>query len=262
MEYVVSPGEGVFYGPKIDLHMTDVLGRSWQLGTIQLDYQMPLQFGLTYMGSDNREHAPVVIHRALLGSLERFLGILIEHYGGEFPFWLAPVQVRVLPVGESHREATAALGERLASAGYRVEVDERDETLGKRIREAELEKVPFVIVYGDRESDDALAVRERGGGQATLSLDELLDRFRALRLDSGDSSRPDALPSRGIRATACTDLLLLGLPLCKQERTQLPHLTSATRRGSTEPIGRGTKPLLAAVFVVYEEGIESLVESL
>jgi threonyl-tRNA synthetase len=180
MEYVVSPGEGVFYGPKIDLHMTDVLGRSWQMGTIQLDYQMPLQFGLTYMGADNREHAPVVIHRALLGSLERFLGILIEHYGGEFPFWLAPVQVRVLPVGEAHREAAGGLRARLEEAGYRVELDERDETLGKRIRESELEKVPFVVVYGDRESDDALAVRERGEGQSTLSLAELLERFAAL----------------------------------------------------------------------------------
>ena len=109
MEYVVSPGEGVFYGPKIDLHMTDVLGRSWQMGTIQLDYQMPMRFGLTYMGPDNREHSPVVIHRALLGSLERFIGILVEHYGGDFPFWLAPVQARVVPVGEAHREAARAL---------------------------------------------------------------------------------------------------------------------------------------------------------
>jgi threonyl-tRNA synthetase len=180
MEYVVSPGEGVFYGPKIDLHMTDVLGRSWQMGTIQLDYQMPAQFGLTYMGPDNREHTPVVIHRALLGSLERFLGILIEHYGGEFPFWLAPVQVRVLPVAEAHRADAAALRERLDAEGIRVELDERDETLGKRIRDAELEKVPFVVVYGDRESDAALAVRERGAGQSTVSLDELLGRFRAL----------------------------------------------------------------------------------
>ena len=117
MEYVVSPGEGVFYGPKIDLHMTDVLGRSWQMGTIQLDYQMPVQFGLTYMGPDNREHHPIVIHRALLGSLERFLGILIEHHGGDFPFWLAPVQARVLPVGETHRDAARALRERLAARG-------------------------------------------------------------------------------------------------------------------------------------------------
>ena len=108
MEYVVSPGEGTFYGPKIDLHMTDVLGRPWQMGTIQLDYQMPMQFGLTYMGADNREHHPVVIHRALLGSLERFMGILIEHYAGAFPFWLAPVQIRVIPVGEDHRAAAPA----------------------------------------------------------------------------------------------------------------------------------------------------------
>jgi threonyl-tRNA synthetase len=180
MEYVVSPGEGTFYGPKIDLHMTDVLGRSWQMGTIQLDYQMPMRFGLSYMGPDNREHTPVVIHRALLGSLERFLGILVEHYGGEFPFWLAPVQLRVVPVGEGHREAARALRGRVAAEGYRAEVDERDETLGKRIREAELEKIPFVVVYGDRESDAALAVRERGGGQSTRSLDELLATFASL----------------------------------------------------------------------------------
>jgi threonyl-tRNA synthetase len=180
LEYAISAGEGTFYGPKIDLHMRDVLGRSWQMGTIQLDYQMPVQFGLTYMGADNREHSPVVIHRALLGSLERFLGILIEHYGGDFPFWLAPVQARVLPVGESHQGDARALVARLASEGFRADVDERDETLGKRIREAELEKIPFVVVYGDRESEKALAVRERGGQQSTRSLDELLLRFREL----------------------------------------------------------------------------------
>ncbi len=184
MEYVTSPGEGTFYGPKIDLHMTDVLGRSWQMGTIQLDYQMPAQFGLTYMGPDNREHSPVVIHRALLGSLERFLGILIEHYAGDFPFWLAPVQARVLPVGEAHRASARSLRERLGSEGYRADVDERDETLGKRIRDAELEKIPFVVVYGDRETADALAVREHGGEQATLSLAELLERFGRLSADA------------------------------------------------------------------------------
>jgi threonyl-tRNA synthetase len=171
MNYVISPGEGVFYGPKIDLHMTDSLGRSWQMGTIQLDYQMPVQFGLTYFGADNAEHAPVVIHRALLGSLERFIGILIEHYAGAFPVWLAPVQVRFIPVGEDHREAVHALAERLGDV--RLEVDERDETVGRRIRDAELEKVPYVVVYGDKESDEALAVRKRGGEQSTLSLEEL-----------------------------------------------------------------------------------------
>ena len=178
IEYTVNEGDGAFYGPKIDLHMLDVLGRSWQMGTIQLDSQMPARFGLTYMGVDNTEHTPYVVHRALLGSLERFLGILVEHHAGAFPFWLAPVQARVIPVGEGHREAAHSLRERLGD--YRVDVDERDDTLGKRIRDAELEKVPFTIVYGDRESDDALAVRERGGEQSTASLDELLARFAGL----------------------------------------------------------------------------------
>ena len=173
IEYTVNEGDGAFYGPKIDLHMTDVLGRSWQMGTIQLDSQMPARFGLTYMGADNEEHTPYVIHRALFGSLERFIGILIEHYAGAFPFWLAPVQVRIIPVGEDHRPAANDLAEKLA--GFRVEVDERDETVGKRIRDAEVEKIPFVIVFGDKESEESLAVRERGGEQSTKSLDE----FRA-----------------------------------------------------------------------------------
>ena len=171
ISYFVGEGEGSFYGPKIDLHMNDVLGRSWQLGTIQLDAQMPARFGLTYMGADNKEHAVFVIHRAFFGSFERFIGILIEHYAGAFPFWLAPVQVRVIPVGEDHRPAAHELEEKLE--GYRVDVDERDETVGKRIRDAEVEKVPYVIVYGDKESDEALAVRQRGGEQSTLSLDAL-----------------------------------------------------------------------------------------
>ena len=187
LAYELNEGDGAFYGPKIDLHMTDVLGRSWQMGTIQLDSQMPARFGLSYMGSDNREHTPYVVHRALLGALERFAGILIEHVGGEFPFWLAPVQARVLPVGESHRGAARTLQARLVGEGYRADVDERDETVGKRIRDAELEKIPFVLVYGDRESDVALAVRERGAGQSTLSLDELLGRFRELAAEADPS---------------------------------------------------------------------------
>jgi threonyl-tRNA synthetase len=179
IEYVIGEGEGTFYAPKIDLHMRDTLGRSWQMGTIQADAQMPKRFGLTYMGPDNVEHTPVVIHRALLGSLERFIGIVVEHYGGAFPFWLAPVQVRLVPVGEGHREAVHELEARLEDAGFRVDVDERDDTLGKRIRDAELEKIPYTIVYGDRESHDSLAVRERGGEQSTTSLPELLERLEA-----------------------------------------------------------------------------------
>jgi threonyl-tRNA synthetase len=168
--YEVGAGEGSFYGPKIDLHVADALGRSWQLGTIQLDRQMPARFGLTYVGPDNSEHPVFVIHRALYGSFERFIAILIEHYAGAFPFWLAPVQIRILPVGEDHREAAQALAAKLAD--YRVEVDDSDDTVGKRIRNAELEKLPYVIVYGDKESDDSLAVREHGGNQRTVSLSE------------------------------------------------------------------------------------------
>ena len=180
MDYVIAQGEGTFYGPKIDLHMSDSLGRSWQMGTIQLDYQMPVRFGLTYVGPDNTEHHPVVIHRALLGSLERFVGILTEHYGGAFPYWLSPVQVRVVPVGEDHREAAAALVERLEAAGVRAELDDSDETVGKRIRNAEVEKIPFTIVYGDRESEESLAIRERGGEQFQASLDEFLGKLATL----------------------------------------------------------------------------------
>jgi threonyl-tRNA synthetase len=180
IEFEEMPGEGAFYGPKIDIHMEDSLGRSWQLGTVQLDFQMPQRFGLTYQAPDNEQKAPAMIHRALFGSMERFIGILIEHYGGEFPFWLAPVQLLVLPVGIDHREAAEGLAGRLREAGYRIEVDDRDDTVGKRIREAELEKIPYVIVYGDRESDDSLAIRERHGVQSTKSLDELLKDLATL----------------------------------------------------------------------------------
>jgi threonyl-tRNA synthetase len=178
--YQVMEGEGAFYGPKIDFFMNDAMGRPWQIGTIQLDGQQPARLGCAYVGPDNREHTPYVIHRALFGSLERFIGILIEFYGGAFPFWLSPVQVRVIPVGESHREAAARIRARLADAGFRADVDERDETVGKRIRDAEVEKIPRVIVYGERESDESLAVRERGGGQSTKGLKELIEELATL----------------------------------------------------------------------------------
>ncbi|MDQ3822593.1 MAG: threonine--tRNA ligase [Actinomycetota bacterium] len=178
--YRVMEGEGAFYGPKIDLFMDDAIGRPWQMGTIQLDGQQPARLGCAYVGPDNREHTPYVIHRALFGSLERFIGILIEHYGGAFPFWLAPVQVRVIPVGESHRGRAAVLAERLEDAGFRVDLDVRDETVGKRIRDAEVEKIPRVIVFGDRESDESLAVRERGGNQRSLALPELIEELATL----------------------------------------------------------------------------------
>jgi threonyl-tRNA synthetase len=169
--------------------MTDALGRSWQMGTIQLDAQMPQRFGLTYMGADNHEHSPYVVHRALFGSLERFVGILIEHYAGAFPFWLAPVQIRVIPVGEGHRDAAAALAFELAP--YRVEVDDSDETVGKRIRNAEVDKIPFVVVFGDKESNESLAIREHGGGRSTLSLAEFRARLSALAQHAERDATPE-----------------------------------------------------------------------
>jgi threonyl-tRNA synthetase len=146
------------------------------MGTIQLDSQMPARFGLKYVGADNAEHDLYVVHRALYGSFERFIGILIEHFAGAFPVWLAPVQVRIIPVGLDHREAAAALADKLGD--FRVEVDDSDETVGKRIRNAEVEKIPYVVVWGDKESEDSIAVREHGGEQSTKSLDELLAELR------------------------------------------------------------------------------------
>jgi threonyl-tRNA synthetase len=178
LPYKVAEGGGAFYGPKIDFFMDDAAGRPWQMGTIQLDSQQPKRLGCTYMGADNAEHTPYLIHRALFGSLERFIGILIEHYGGAFPFWLAPVQIRIIPVGEGHGAAAHELAGKLGE--FRVEVDDRDETVGKRIRDAELEKIPVTIVFGDKESDESLAVRERGGEQSTKSLDELRSHLATL----------------------------------------------------------------------------------
>jgi threonyl-tRNA synthetase len=179
IDYHLNEGDGAFYGPKIDLHMKDVLGRSWQMGTIQLDAQMPRRFGLAYAGEDNREHTPYVIHRALLGSLERFMGILIEHFAGDFPPWLAPEQVRVLPVADTHRADAESLADDLRVHGFRAWVDERDETLGRRIRDAELFKIPYVVVWGERESLESLALRRRGGEQVTVSWEALLSELQS-----------------------------------------------------------------------------------
>jgi threonyl-tRNA synthetase len=148
------------------------------MGTVQLDSQQPARLGCRFAGADNQEHVPYVIHRALFGSFERFIGILIEHYGGAFPFWLAPVQIRILPVAADHLAAANELAVRMND--YRVEVDASEETLGKRIRNAEVEKVPFVIVYGDKESDASLAVRRRGGDQSNLALDEFVRELATL----------------------------------------------------------------------------------
>jgi threonyl-tRNA synthetase len=180
-EYTVAEGEGAFYAPKIDLHMTDSLGRSWQLGTVQLDYNMPERFGLTYTGADNAEHMPVLIHRALFGSFERFIGILLEHYAGEFPLWLAPVQAIVLPIADRHEDYAREVQQALTAAGLRVDVDDRTESVGRKIREAELRKVPYMLVVGDREAEQrAVALRRhREGDLGTLPLDDVIDRLTA-----------------------------------------------------------------------------------
>jgi threonyl-tRNA synthetase len=164
LEYELNPGDGSFYGPKIDLHMTDSIGRSWQLGTIQLDYMMPERFGLTYTGADNAEHTPVMIHRALFGSFERLIGILIEHFAGNFPLWLAPVQGIVLPISDRHAAYADEAAEELRAAGLRVVVDDRTESMGRKVRDAELRKVPYILVAGDREAEaHELSVRRHGG---------------------------------------------------------------------------------------------------
>jgi threonyl-tRNA synthetase len=164
-DYEVSPGEGTFYGPKIDFHVTDALRRSWQLGTCQLDFQMPERFELAYQGEDNAEHRPVMIHRALLGSMERFAGILIEHHGGRFPAWLAPTQAAILPVSDPHVGYARAVAARLDAAGVRNRVDERAESVGRKIRDAELAKFPLMLVLGEREeADGTVSVRSHADG--------------------------------------------------------------------------------------------------
>jgi threonyl-tRNA synthetase len=189
IEYKVSPGEGAFYGPKIDIHIRDSLGRPWQGPTIQLDYQMPLRFQLEYQGPDGQLHGPVVVHRTILGSWERFFGVVLEHCAGRLPPWLAPVQVRVLPLTDSHQPPAAALVERLRLAGLRTETAGSQETLGKRIREAELDRIPYVIVLGDAEvSNGTVAVRIRGTkGQSSVPevefLQRALDKVRGREFD-------------------------------------------------------------------------------
>jgi threonyl-tRNA synthetase len=179
LTYALNPGDGAFYGPKIDMHMTDSLGRSWQLGTVQLDYSMPDRFGLTYTGADNQEHRPVMIHRALFGSYERFIGIMLEHYAGELPLWLAPVQAIVLPVSDRFNDYGATVARQLRLAGLRAELDERSESVGRKIREAELRKVPYMLVVGEREqSEGSVSVRRHHGGDiGSLSVEQFSERL-------------------------------------------------------------------------------------
>jgi len=182
LAYRVAPGEGAFYGPKVDFHVKDALGRSWQLGTVQLDYQLPERFDLTYVGADGSGHRPVMIHSAKLGSVERFIGILIEHTAGAFPVWLAPVQAIVLPVSEKFREYGEAVRRQLSEAGLRARLDERDEKLGYKIREAQVQKVPYMLVVGGREAEAGEAsLRLRSGDDlGGQPVQEIIDRISGI----------------------------------------------------------------------------------
>ena len=177
MQYVVNEGDGAFYGPKIDFHLEDSLGRTWQCGTIQLDMQMPERFDLTYVGADGEKHRPVMIHRVIFGAIERFIAILTEHFGGAFPLWLSPVQVKILTITERADEAAAALAAKLDAAGIRAETDLRNEKIGFKIREAQMEKVPYMLVLGDKEvASQAAAVRRRDkGDMGVMPVEEIVD---------------------------------------------------------------------------------------
>ena len=182
-EYEVNPGDGAFYGPKLDFHIQDSLGRTWQCGTIQLDYQLPGRFDLEYVGADGEKHCPVMIHRVVYGSIERFMGILTEHFAGAFPFWLAPSQVKVLTITDRVNDYAAKLVERLNDAGFRAELDARNEKIGYKIREAQRVKTPYMLVIGDKEAEAGLvAVRSRtGGDQGAVPFEEFLEKITVQR---------------------------------------------------------------------------------
>jgi threonyl-tRNA synthetase len=177
MEYKVNEGDGAFYGPKIDFHLEDSIGRTWQCGTIQLDFQLPARFGLEYTGADGEKHRPVMIHRVIFGSIERFIGILIEHYAGKFPVWLAPVQVKLLPISEKYNDYAVEVMKHLREQDIRCEIDNRDEKIGFKIREAQLEKVPYMVVLGAKEAENhTVSLRSRDEGDMGLvKPDELIE---------------------------------------------------------------------------------------
>jgi threonyl-tRNA synthetase len=180
--YEIKEGEGAFYGPKIDFDVSDSIGRKWQLGTLQLDYNAPERFDLTYVGEDNAEHRPAVLHRAIYGSFERFIAILIEHFAGAFPFWLAPVQATVLPLSEKFVDYANSVEVKLKEAGLRVEVDRSNEKLGAKIRLAQLQKIPYMLIVGEKEaSSGAVSLRTRSGGDlGALPVEEVIGRAKEL----------------------------------------------------------------------------------
>ncbi len=180
-EYILNPGDGAFYGPKIDFHLEDAIGRTWQCGTIQLDFQMPERFELDYIGADGLKHRPIMIHTVAYGSIERFIGILTEHFAGAFPLWLAPVQVIVMPITDRSRDYAEQVSEKLSAAGFRIETDLRNEKIGYKIREAQMQKIPYMLVLGDKEAESGVVtVRKRSGGdQGTMNLEDFIAAIKA-----------------------------------------------------------------------------------
>ena len=179
--FTINEGDGAFYGPKIDVHLEDCIGRTWQCGTVQLDFQMPERFDLTYDGADGEKHRPVMIHRVVLGSIERFIGVLTEHFGGAFPLWLAPVQVKVMTITDRVDDFAQKAAEQLRQAGLRVELDARNEKIGYKIRQARNERIPYMLVIGDREAEAGqVAVRKRGEGEmGDMALEDFLAMAQA-----------------------------------------------------------------------------------
>jgi len=176
LEYIVNEGDGAFYGPKIDFHLKDSIGRTWQCGTIQLDMQLPEKFDLTYVGEDGKEHRPIMVHRVVYGSIERFIGILIENYAGAFPVWFTPVQIKILPITDKHAEYAQKLYDKFFDLGFRAEIDDRSEKTGKKIRDAQVKKIPYMIVIGDKEMETGiLPIRKYGSKESVdMSVDDFI----------------------------------------------------------------------------------------
>jgi threonyl-tRNA synthetase len=192
IEFRINEGDGAFYGPKIDFHLEDAIGRTWQCGTCQLDFQMPQRFDLTYIGKDGEKHRPVMVHRTIFGSMERFIGILIEHYAGAFPTWLAPVQVRILPISDKFNEYGEKVKNKFEEMDIRVELDTRSEKVGYKIREAQVEKIPYMIIVGENEvNNGTIAVRDRSEGDlGEKNIDDFIKDVKR-KIDTKENDSPN-----------------------------------------------------------------------
>jgi len=236
LKYEIDPGEGTFYGPKIDIKIKDSLDRAWQCSTIQVDFHNPNRFGLEFIGEDGKPHQPVMIHRALLGSLERFFGVLIEHYGGAFPLWLAPTQAVVIPVTEKHHAYAAEMTERLKKQGVRVTLDDRSEKLGYKIREAQMQKVPYMLVVGDKEVEaGTVSVRHRQAGDLGAMAPEDLG-YRSIVVNVSDVAAMAGRPRYA--------LIGLALPAASSfvTHSSLPVFESNARKRRSSVAPTNTSP--------------------